>query len=105
MSELVVILNVLILAGMVISAVLAVHFDKLLSSIIALGATGIFAAAEFLLLQAPDVAISEAAVGAALSPLILIVTLKKIRGGDDKGKNFLPGSHWRSYLWRAFMPV
>ena len=105
MSELVVILNVLILAGMVISAVLAVHFDKLLSSIIALGATGIFAAAEFLLLQAPDVAISEAAVGAALSPLILIVTLKMIRGGDDKCKNFLPGSHWRSYLWRAFMPV
>ena len=84
MSELVVILNVLILAGMVISAVLAVHFDKLLSSIIALGATGIFAAAAFLLLQAPDVAISEAAVGAALSPLILIVALKKIRGGDDK---------------------
>ena len=33
MSELVVVLNVLILAGMVISAVLAVHFDKLLSSI------------------------------------------------------------------------
>ena len=46
--------------------------------------TGIFAAAEFLILQAPDVAISEAAVGAALSPLIFIVTLKKIRGGDDK---------------------
>ena len=39
---------------------------------------------EFLLLHAPDVAISEAAVGAALSPLIFIVALKKIRGGDDK---------------------
>ena len=84
MSELVVILNVLILAGMVISAVLAVHFDKLLSSIIALGATGIFAAAALLVLQAPDGAISEAAVGATRRPLILIVTLKKIRGGDDK---------------------
>ena len=84
MSELVVILNVIILAGMVVSAVMAVHFEKLLSSIIALGATGIFAAAAFLLLQAPDVASSEAAVGAALSPLIMIVALKKIRGGDDK---------------------
>ena len=84
MSELVVILNVIILAGMVVSAVMAVHFEKLLSSIIALGSTGIFAAAAFLLLQAPDVAISEAAVGAALSPLIMIVALKKIRGGDDK---------------------
>lgn len=84
MSNLVIVLNVLIVLGMVISAVLAVSFDKLLSSVIALGVTGIFAAAEFLLLHAPDVAISEAAVGAALTPLIFIVTLKKIRGGKQK---------------------
>ncbi len=84
MSELIVILNILVVLGMVVSAVLAVHFEKLLSAVIALGVTGIFAAAEFLLLHAPDVAISEAAVGAALTPLIFIVTLKKIRGGDDK---------------------
>jgi len=84
MSELIVILNILVVLGMVVSAVLAVHFEKLLSAVIALGVTGIFAAAEFLILHAPDVAISEAAVGAALTPLIFIVTLKKIRGGDDK---------------------
>lgn len=84
MSELVVILNALILLGVVVSAILAVHCKKLLSSVIALGVTGIFAAAEFLLLHAPDVAISEAAVGAALTPLIFIVTLKKLKGGDDK---------------------
>lgn len=84
MSEIIVVLNAFIILGMVISAVLAVRFEKLLSSVVALGVTGIFAAAEFLLLHAPDVAISEAAVGAALSPLIFIVTLKKIRGGDDK---------------------
>ena len=46
--------------------------------------TGIFAAAEFLLLHAPDVAISEAAVGAALAPMIFIVTLRKLKGGGDK---------------------
>ena len=84
MSEIIVVLNVLIIVGMVVPAIMAVHFEKLLSSVIALGVTGIFAAAEFLLLHAPDVAISEAAVGAALSPLIFIVTLKKLRGGDDK---------------------
>ena len=84
MSNLVVILNILVVAGMVVSAILAVHFEKLLSSVIALGITGVFAAAAFLLLHAPYVAISEAAVGAALSPLIFIVALKKIRGGDDK---------------------
>ena len=84
MSEIIVVLNVLIIVGMVVAAIMAVHFEKLLSSVIALGVTGIFAAAEFRLLHAPDVAISEAAVGAALSPLIFIVTLKKLRGGDDK---------------------
>ena len=84
MSELVVILNALILLGVVVSAILAVRCEKLLSSVNALGVTGIFAAAEFLLLHAPDVAISEAAVGAALTPLIFIVTIKKLKGGDDK---------------------
>ena len=84
MSEIIVVLNVLIIVGMVVAAIMAVLFEKLLSSVIALGVVGIFAAAEFLLLHAPDVAISEAAVGAALSPLIFIVALKKLRGGDDK---------------------
>ena len=84
MSNMIVILNVLVILGLVVSAIMAVHFEKLLSAVIALGITGIFAAAEFLLLHAPDVAISEAAVGAALTPLIFIVTLRKVKGGDDK---------------------
>ncbi len=84
MSNLIVVLDILVVTGMVVSAILAVHFEKLLSSVIALGVTRVFAASAFLLMHAPDVAISEAAVGAALSPLIFIVALKKIRGGDDK---------------------
>ena len=84
MIDLVTILNILIVLGMVVTAILAVHFDNLLSSVIALGATGLFAAAAFLVLHAPDVAISEAAVGAALTPLIFIVTLRKIKGGNGK---------------------
>jgi len=84
MIDIVVILNVLIVLGMVISAILAVHFENLLSSVIALSITGLFCAAEFLVLHAPDVAISEAAVGAALVPLIFIVTLRKVSGRDGK---------------------
>ncbi len=84
MSNLIMILNVLVILGLVVSAILAVHFEKLLSAVIALAVTGLFAAAEFLLLHAPDVAISEAAVGAALTPLIFIVTLRKVKGGGDK---------------------
>ena len=84
MIDIVAILNILVVLGMVITAILASHFENLLSSVIALGATGLFAAAAFLLLHAPDVAISEAAVGAALTPLIFIVALRKVKGGNDK---------------------
>ena len=84
MSTWIVILNALILIGLVVSAILAAVSEKLLSSVIALSVTGLFAAAEFLLLHAPDVAISEAAVGAALAPMIFIVTLRKLKGGGDK---------------------
>lgn len=84
MSNAMIFLDLLIVCGLVVSAILAVHFEKLLSAVISLGATGLFAAAAFLLMHAPDVAISEAAVGAALTPLIFIVALIKIRGGDDK---------------------
>ena len=84
MSSTMMILDILIVLGLLTSAILAVHFEKLLSAVIALGVTGLFAAAAFLLMHAPDVAISEAAVGAALTPLIFIVALIKIRGGDDK---------------------
>ena len=84
MNNLLVVLDILTVSGVVVCAIIASSCKKLLSSVVALGATGIFAAASFLVMHAPDVAISEAAVGAALSPLIFIGTLKKIRGGDDK---------------------
>ena len=84
MSNIVVILNVIVVLGMVVTAILAVNSENLLSAVICLAITGLFAAAEFLILHAPDVAISEAAVGAALTPVIFIVTLKKIKGGDKK---------------------
>ncbi len=84
MSTWIVVLHALILIGLIVSAILASVSEKLLSSVIALSVTGIFAAAEFLLLHAPDVAISEAAVGAALAPMIFIVTLRKLKGGGDQ---------------------
>ena len=85
MSNVMVILDILIVTGLCVSAILACHLEKLLSAVIALGVTGIFAAAAFLVMHAPDVAISEAAVGAALSPLIFIVALRKVKGkgGDE----------------------
>ncbi|MCR5576103.1 MAG: DUF4040 domain-containing protein [Oscillospiraceae bacterium] len=82
--SIVTILDVVIVLGLVISAVLACHFENLLSAVIALGVTGVFCAAAFLVMHAPDVAISEAAVGAALTPIVFIVALRKMKGGDGE---------------------
>lgn len=82
---LIVVLNILVLAGALASGIVAVQAKKLLDSVIALAATGSFIALEFLLLQAPDVAIAEASVGAVLSTILYLIALRKVHG--RKGEN------------------
>ncbi len=65
----------------------AVWFRDLLYSVISLGAFSLLLALEFYILQAPDVAIAEAAIGAALDTAIFVIALMgtgclKKRGGD-----------------------
>ena len=79
-------LNTLVILGMVVSAVLAVCFEKPLSSVIALAVTGAFAALEFVILNAADVAISEAAVGAVLTTAIYIIAINKTTKKEDEEK-------------------
>ncbi len=84
--DLVFILNLLVMIGIVASAILAVAAKGVLSSVLALGATGAFMALEFIILHAPDVAIAEAAVGAVLSTAIFIVAIKKTTSKGDEEK-------------------
>lgn len=72
------ILNVLIIFGLIISAIFVFFLDDILQCIIAMSVLGTFLALEFLLLKAPDVALAEAAVGAILTPIIFIITLNKV---------------------------
>ena len=76
----------MVVAGILISAICAVAFENTLSSVIALGSTGAFMALEFILLQAPDVAIAEAAVGAVLSTVLFVVAVRKTtkKGEEEK---------------------
>ncbi len=84
--DLIFILNLLVMIGIVASAILAVVSKGIVSSVLALGATGAFMALEFILLHAPDVAIAEAAVGAVLSTAIFIVAIKKTTKKGDEEK-------------------
>ena len=73
-------LNILLIVGMLICAVLVVRVQRLVHAVIAFSALGTFLTLIFFLLQAPDVALSEAAVGAVAVPMVLLISLAKIRG-------------------------
>ena len=69
---------------MLISGIAALVFDNLLNSIIAAGFVSLMAAALFYFLKAPDVAMTEAAIGAGLTTAIFVITLRKTEGSDSE---------------------
>ncbi len=71
--------NLVLVTGLLISAVLVVRVRRVVDAVIAFSALGTFLTLIFLQLQAPDVALSEAAVGAVAVPLVLLISLAKIR--------------------------
>ena len=65
-----------VLIMLVLAAFMALWARNLLHSIIAFGVFSLVMALEFYILRAPDVAIAEAAIGAALSATIFIIALR-----------------------------
>jgi len=65
--------------GMIIAAFAALYLKNLISAIVAAGIVSLFASVVYLLLAAPDVAMTEAAIGAGLSTVIFIYAVKKTR--------------------------
>ena len=76
MLGLVQIIQFLVLIGLVLTALAVVFFKDLISSAIALGASSLLLSLQFFILRAPDVAIAEAAVGAALTTAIFIFAIR-----------------------------
>ncbi|MCD6495878.1 MAG: DUF4040 domain-containing protein [Candidatus Aenigmarchaeota archaeon] len=72
-------------AGIIAAAVMALKGRDLLASVIYLSAMSLMLSLEFYLLQAPDVAIAEAAVGTGLSTAIYIAAIKKTERMEHEG--------------------
>ncbi len=72
---------IIVLLGviMVVAALMALYQKKLSIAIIAAGAVSLMASVLYLLLAAPDVALTEAAIGSGLSTIIFFYVLNKIR--------------------------
>ena len=84
------ILHLSVLSVMVFAAFFALWFKDLISSVISLAAFSLMMALEFYILQAPDVAMAEAAIGAGLSTSIFVIAIrgcsriKRQGGGRDQ---------------------
>jgi uncharacterized MnhB-related membrane protein len=69
------------------AAIYAIVQKDLLYAVIATGVISLVLTALFFLLQAPDVALTEAAIGVALTTIIFIITIRNtVRHEDDYNK-------------------
>ena len=77
----------IILLGFLVLCAVAVSFSKnLLNSILIFMSYSLVMAIIWILLESPDLAITEAAVGAGVTSLLFFVTLKKIHAMREEDK-------------------
>ncbi len=71
--------QLMLLGLLVVCGISACLTKNLLVSLIIFMAYSVIMSVVWVLLQAPDLAITEAAVGAGISSILLFITLKKLR--------------------------
>ena len=79
-------LNVILLLFMIVCAIAVAATKNLLSAVITFMAQGLAMSVVWMLLQSPDLAITEAAVGAGVSSILMFAALKKIHAIREKGE-------------------
>jgi len=78
----IIIISLLVLA-MLTAAVAALIYRDLLSAIIASCLVSLLASVLFLFLQAPDVAMAEASIGAALVTAIFVIAIRRTKRYEE----------------------
>lgn len=74
---------ILLSVPVIVFSLLAVRSKDLLFSVIFTGVVSMSLALIFLVLQAPDIAITEASVNAGLTTLIYVIAIKKTRRHEE----------------------
>jgi energy-converting hydrogenase B subunit D len=69
-------MNIIIPVVLVVCAIFVAVFRDLLYAIVSLAVLSLLLAFQFYLMKAPDVAMAEAGIGAAVTTAILIITLR-----------------------------
>ena len=79
-------LNVLLLLFIIVCALSVSLTKNLLSAVIIFMVQGLALSIVWMLLRSPDLAITEAAVGAGVSSILMFAALKKIHAIREKGE-------------------
>ena len=77
------ILAILLCVGILASGILAVWLDNIVGAVVSAGLASLFAAVTYVILAAPDVAMTEASIGSGLSTMIFLYAIRRTRGEDD----------------------
>lgn len=78
-------LAILLFVWMIGGAVLAITQSDLLQAVVGFSLVSLGAVGQFFLLQAPDVALTEAAIGVAASTFVLLMGVRQL--GRIEGKD------------------
>ncbi|MBR4360372.1 MAG: DUF4040 domain-containing protein [Clostridia bacterium] len=78
-------LNVILLLFVIVCGAAVSLTKNLLSSVVIFTAQGLVLSVIWILLRSPDLAITEASVGAGVSSILMFAALKKIDAIDKKG--------------------
>jgi energy-converting hydrogenase B subunit D len=70
------VLHIIIPLALVVCAIFVAVFRDLLYAVVALAVLSLLLAFEFYILKAPDVAIAEAGIGAAVTAAIFIIAIR-----------------------------
>lgn len=81
-----ILLKGLLLLFLVVSAIAVCVTKRLLTSVIIMSAYSVVMSILWLLLRSPDLAITEAAIGAGISSILFFVVLKRIRVMEDESR-------------------
>jgi len=68
----------------VVASVFAIYLKDLVAAAIAIAAMSLLLSLEFYILNAPDVAIAQAGVGACLTTAILIIAIRATKRMEDE---------------------
>lgn len=80
-------LTIVLCAGILIGGLLAVLLNNIVGAIICAGLSSLFASVVYVVLAAPDVAMTEASIGSGLTTMIFLYAIRKTRSYDHSSED------------------